>query len=73
MKKSRIRVLVLVLLLALGATSMFGNPDQEVYVDYFTDNTYTVQCGHFYITCTGNVRQGCITEYEIVTEGMICW
>ncbi|HYH08939.1 MAG TPA: hypothetical protein VEK11_17940 [Thermoanaerobaculia bacterium] len=69
----RLRVIGLLLLLTLGATSLFGNPDYEVYYDYYSDAARTQWCGYWYITCTGMVRGGCVTDYVEVSYGPICF
>lgn len=34
---------------------------------YYTDNTYTVQCGYKYVGCRGQVAQtGCVTVWKLV-------
>ena len=37
---------------------------QEHDIFYYTDDTYTVQCGYYVFPCTGSVHQsGCVTQY----------
>ena len=68
----RVRLGVVIVLLVVGATSLIGQPDNEIYYTYYTDATYTVQCGYTYITCTGIRRSGCQTEFATVFEGPAC-
>ena len=68
----RIRVLMLLALLVLGATSLVAAPDHEIYIEYYTDGTYTDLCGERYILCTGIYQWGCRTAYYLVWDGMEC-
>lgn len=37
---------------------------QEHDIFYYTDATYTVQCGYYVFPCSGSVHQsGCVTQY----------
>ena len=68
----RIRFAVLLVLLVVGTTSLIGAPEYEVSVYYYTDATYTVQCGYYHITCTGLERSGCITDFQQTIIGNAC-
>ena len=69
----RIRIFMLMALLVLGTTSIFANPDQEVYNDYYTDASLTTWCGYWYVTCGGIRKGGCQTEFVVVDYGLTCW
>ena len=68
----RIRVLVLLALLAMGGASLFALPDHEVYIEYYTDATYTVLCGERWVTCSGIYSSGCRTAYYVAYDGDDC-
>lgn len=68
----KFRSLALVALLLVGSGSVIGQPDREVYYDYFTDATYTVHCGYQYATCVGIMQGGCRTEFVWFSEGPYC-
>lgn len=69
MAKRKIRVLVLAAMLILGTISLFGVPSEGFYVTYYTDDTYTVECGYYYYLCSGTpVRSGCRTVYSIYED-----
>jgi hypothetical protein len=41
-------------------------PGSSVEIEYYTNATYTVQCGYKYISCNGQTfRSGCITSFKI--------
>ncbi len=41
-------------------------PGSSVEIEYYTNGTYTVQCGYKYISCNGQTyRSGCITNFKI--------
>lgn len=69
----RIRLLVLVMMLIAGATTLMAVPDHAFYVTYYTDDTLTVECGYWYYTCFGSpVRSGCRTAYYIYEDWGDC-
>lgn len=68
------RIVGLVVMLLVGGTSLFAMPDHEVYTEFYTDGTYTVQCGYRYVTCHGIIRSGCQnTGYEVTYDGDSCF
>jgi hypothetical protein len=70
---SRVRLFVLVLMLTLGATSLFALPDNEIQIDYYTDATLGEWCGYRYYVCGPNwVAGGCRTSYSTYYEGPDC-
>jgi hypothetical protein len=58
-------VLALALLLTSRATpNTNARLRQEHDIFYYTDATYTVQCGYYIFPCYGSVHQsGCVTQY----------
>ena len=71
--QKRIRLAVLLLMLVIGVTSLFAAPDHEIYITYYTDATYTDECGYYAYTCFGPPqRSGCQTAYYSVEEGGDC-
>lgn len=69
----RIRIVGLVFMLLVGGTSLFAMPDHEVYTEFYTDGTYSVQCGYRWVTCHGIIRSGCQnTGYEVTYDGDPC-
>ena len=68
----RIRVLVLLALLAIGGASLFAMPDHEVFFEYYTDNTYSELCGEKWVLCYVIYGYGCRTPYVIVYDGDDC-
>ncbi|HEV7920225.1 MAG TPA: hypothetical protein VGR02_05485 [Thermoanaerobaculia bacterium] len=69
----RIRLFVLVAMLIVGAVSLVAAPDHAFYVTYYTDDTYTVECGYWYYTCFGSPqRSGCRTAYSIYEDWGDC-
>jgi hypothetical protein len=71
--KQRIRLLVVLAMLVIGATSLVAAPDHAFYVTYYTDATYTVECGYWYYTCFGSpVRSGCQTAYSVYEDWGDC-
>jgi hypothetical protein len=71
---SRIRILGLLLLLLVGATSLMAQPDHETWIYYYTDATYTTQCGYLHYDCFGWgwTGSGCRTEWSIDVHGDPC-
>jgi hypothetical protein len=61
-----IRVLSLLVLLLLGATSLISGPRYSSSFEYYTDATYTEMCGWKYVACSYIHREGCVTEFVIV-------
>jgi hypothetical protein len=68
----RVKSLAIVFaILALAMLSMFratptadANMRQEHDIFYYTDATFTVQCGYYVFPCAGSVHQsGCVTAY----------
>ena len=69
----RIRLLVVVAMLILGAVSLVAAPDHAFYYTYYTDDTYTVECGYYYYTCFGSpVHSGCRTAYYVYEDDGPC-
>lgn len=69
----RIRLFVLVGMLIAGAISLVAAPDHAFYVTYYTDDTYTVECGYYYYTCFGSPqRSGCQTAYYVYEDDGPC-
>jgi hypothetical protein len=69
----RIRLLVLAAMLLIGTASVFAVPDHGFYVTYYTDDTYTVECGYWYYTCFGAPqRSGCRTAYSVYEDWGPC-
>jgi hypothetical protein len=69
----RMRIVVLVLVVLAGVTSLVAAPDHEILIEYYTDGTYTEQCGFKYYNCTGQwQREGCVTAYYIGYDGHDC-
>jgi hypothetical protein len=61
----RVRIAVMMLLLILGATSLMAT-DEGLFVEFYTDESYTQMCGYNYLRCDGTfVRGGCRTLYSI--------
>lgn len=69
---NRIRIIGLLLLLLVGATSLMAMPDHEVYITYYTDATYTEECGYKWVLCYGIFRDGCVTAYYVAEDGPDC-
>lgn len=69
---SRIRAVVLLALLVLGAVTLVAGPPREVYYEYYTDGTYTVMSGEKWILCTGVVSWGTPTEWFKIYYGPDC-
>lgn len=68
-----IRIAGLLLLLLVGGSSLLAMPDHEVYTEFYTDGTYTVQCGYRWVTCSGIIRSGCQnTGFEVTYDGDPC-
>lgn len=68
-----LRIAVLCLLLAAGATSLFAAPDHEIMHEFYTDDTYTDMCGWWYYNCYGQWQKvGCVTSYVISWDGHDC-
>lgn len=60
--------LMVVFLALMSITGLISNSSahwrQEHDIFYYTDDTYTVQCGYKIYPCYGTVRQsGCVTPY----------
>ena len=69
----RMRMLGLLVLLLVGASSLLAMPDHEVYTEFYTDGTYSVQCGYRWVTCYGIIREGCQnTGYSVTYDGDDC-
>lgn len=52
-------------LLVPASKTLANSVITETY--YYTDNTYTAQCGYKYVGCRGQVAQtGCVTVWKIV-------
>ena len=68
----RIRIAGLLVLLLAGAMSVIAQPYYETWVYYYTDGTYTTQCGYHYLGCQSSWYSGCQTEWEITVEGDEC-
>ncbi|MEO8380486.1 MAG: hypothetical protein ABI779_12545 [Acidobacteriota bacterium] len=69
----KIRLMGLVVLLLVGATSLVAMPDHEVYTEFYTDGTYAVECGYRWVTCHGIIREGCQnTGYSVTYDGDDC-
>lgn len=56
--KNRTRILVLIALLAVGATSLVAAPDHDIEYTYYTDATKTEECGYRIIFCFGGSASG---------------
>ena len=53
---------------AMSVPTSSALPGASSETDYFTDGTFTNQCGIKIITCHGQMfRSGCITNFKIVT------
>ncbi len=60
----KIRIWMLLALLAVGATSLFALPPNEVDWEYYTDASKTVLCGEKILFCNGHVwKWGTATPY----------
>ncbi|HEX8411783.1 MAG TPA: hypothetical protein VF883_23245 [Thermoanaerobaculia bacterium] len=68
----RIRIIGLLVLLLVGTTSLVALPDHEIFYTYYTDATYTVECGYRYVTCSGVYSSGCRTTYVVIEQGADC-
>jgi hypothetical protein len=69
----RIRLVVLAALLIVGTVTLVAAPDHAFYVTYYTDGTYTVECGYWYYTCFGSPqRSGCRTAFYIYEDWGDC-
>jgi hypothetical protein len=69
----RIRLIGLVVLLVVGASSLMAMPDHEVYTEFYPDATYDVPCGYRWVTCGGIIRSGCQnTGYSVTYDGDDC-
>lgn len=69
----RIRLIGLLVLLVVGASSLMAMPDHEVYTEFYTDGTYSVQCGYRWVTCSGIIRSGCQnTGFSVTYDGDDC-
>jgi hypothetical protein len=69
----RIRLIGLLLLLVLGASSLLAMPDHEVYTEFYPDGTYGEPCGYRWVTCHGIIREGCQnTGYSVTYDGDDC-
>lgn len=70
--EKRIRIIGLLLMLAVGTTSLFAMPDHEIFTDFYTDETLGEWCGYRYVTCSGIIRSGCQTNYYTQYDGFDC-
>lgn len=68
----RIRILLLLVLLVVGVSSLVAAPAQETWWEYYTDSTYTELCGEKWNLCGYVGGYGCRTSYVIVYSGEPC-
>lgn len=68
----RIRIIALLAMLLVGVTTLTALPDHEVYTEFYTDGTYSTQCGYRWVTCGGIIRSGCVTEWSVTYDGGDC-
>ena len=65
----KIRILVLAAMIVAGAISLLAAPSEGFYITYYTDDTFTVECGDYYYLCYGSpVREGCRTAYYVYED-----
>lgn len=65
----KIRIVVLAAMLIVGAVSLLAVPSEGFYVTYYTDDTFTVECGYYYYICTGSPQgSGCRTAYYVYED-----
>lgn len=73
MLSKRTRILVLFALLLVGTTSLMAAPDHDIEYTYYTDSTYTVECGWKIIACYGGVYgEGCRTPWYTIYHWPPC-
>jgi hypothetical protein len=52
---------------ALLPKPAYALPEDSVYIEYYSDNTFTTQVGWKFISCSGQTtRSGIVTQYTIV-------
>ena len=68
----RIRVLMLLALLAVGGASLMATPEREEFWEYYTSPTSGILCGEKWVLCTGVVRWGTPTPYYVMFYGNPC-
>ena len=68
----RVRVWILLALLAVGGVSLLATPHHETYWEYYTDSSYSTLCGEKWVLCTGVVSWGVPSQYHIISQGPDC-
>lgn len=59
--------MVFFLMTAMLVPTSSALPSAATFTDYYTDNTFSTQCGTRVVTCHGQMfRSGCITNFKIV-------
>ena len=77
--KNRVLLTLLAVVMVWGSFTFMLVPEAHacgpntVEIRYYTDYTYTVECGYRYIFCNcgGSVSSGCVTSYKS-TESWSC-
>jgi hypothetical protein len=67
-----IRYAVLVLIVAIGIGSLSASPPEAMEYYYYTDGTYTEQCGYFFDMCWGASWGGCETQWVLSFDDGPC-
>lgn len=63
-----VTAMVFFLMTAMLVPTSSALPGASSETDYFTDSTFTNQCGIKIINCHGQVfRSGCVTNFKIIT------
>lgn len=63
---TRTRMIALLVLLLMGTTSLMALPDHWIEIYYYTDSTYSTECGYLFYTCGSRwYGEGCRTQYHV--------
>ncbi|HEX6095477.1 MAG TPA: hypothetical protein VF432_04055 [Thermoanaerobaculia bacterium] len=70
----RIRITVMLALLAVGAFGLLAGPPQIIEYTYYTDSSLSTPCGYRVISCSGsNTSSGCRTAWYTIDYGGECY